>query len=398
MVEQIVMQKETSYLPPEIITNILVRLTVRYLIQFQCVCKDWKNLLKTPSFIEKHLDHSTQQNPLLAFNCSIYESDDNACHLSLNNRDETEVLEFQNPPIVHLLKASLMLVHSSNGLLCLDLQTIKFHSSWLWNPSYSFWLWNPAIREVQQVPQSLDKYKIDTISVGFGFSPIVNDYKIVKLFLLGALVAEVEVYALRRGCWRKVKFGNLEGIRLVSESGFAWNGSIFWIGLEKESHLGLIVSFDIALEVFTLLPFLTESHALKLYDIMFTTYDNKLALLSPTRNHESSFIDLWVMEECTNESKERWVWTKIYRSRPCPRWRLYPMIIWRNEIVCTVIAKHQRGIEDEMEDDEAKVLFCNLTTNEFNVFAFPAKCKFTGQVLNYVESLVPVRSIQIEEP
>ncbi|XP_028768321.1 F-box/kelch-repeat protein At3g06240-like [Neltuma alba] len=323
------MENETPHLPQEIVANILVRLPVKSLIRFQCVCKYWKDLFKTPSFIAEHLHHSTQQNPLLVFDCysskcGSNNDKNNPWHLSSLNR-EMQVLEFQNPPIVDPLMRFWRIVHSSNGLFCLELIMA--------DESDSFWLWNPAIRDVRQVPKSLNHYECEDFSVGFGFSLVVNDYKIVKLFIINLLVFQVEVYALTTGFWRKVKFRNLEGISLMSDSGFTYNGSIFWVGLQVGIDPGLIVSFDVAMEVFTLIPFPTKSLFLESYGITFTMYDNKLALLSSTfiGIHESSFIDLWVIEESTNESRERWIWTKIYTSRPYPR-GLCPMVIWRNEI------------------------------------------------------------------
>ena len=45
--EETIMANDAPCLPQEIITNIVVRLPVKSLIRFQCVCKDWKNLFRT---------------------------------------------------------------------------------------------------------------------------------------------------------------------------------------------------------------------------------------------------------------------------------------------------------------------------------------------------------------
>ncbi|KAI9127164.1 hypothetical protein K1719_001723 [Acacia pycnantha] len=63
--EQTVINVAAPYLPKEIITNILKRLPVKSLLRFRCVCKPWKNLFKTPSFIQEHLSHSKNQDPSL---------------------------------------------------------------------------------------------------------------------------------------------------------------------------------------------------------------------------------------------------------------------------------------------------------------------------------------------
>ncbi|KAK4256310.1 hypothetical protein QN277_009193 [Acacia crassicarpa] len=381
------MEKDMPIFPQEIITSILVRLPVKSLIRFQCVCKSWKNLFRTPSFIAEHLHHSTRQNPLL-----IVDSDVSGCipwRLCLLNC-EMEVSEFENTHIIdslmsgcfyccnHMLCKMSGWLYSSNGLLC-----VKFSR----NSQDHLWLWNPSIRVVRQVPESLNEPKY--FSVGFGFSPIIDDYKIVKFFLAGfSVVVQAEVYSLRTGLWRKVEVGNLEGVYDLGCGAFSWNGAIFWIGEKKDvevhnkSHLELIVSFDIAGEVFTLIPFPTLNSADSCYKRL-ASFENKLALLftSDIENSGSWAIDLWVLEECTDPSRERWSWAKIYTSTPNPCW-ICAEIIWRNEIVCLVEA---------FEGEEGKVVLCNLTTNEFKPFG----CSSRPGILEYVESLVLLDNIHV---
>ncbi|XP_028801586.1 F-box protein At5g49610-like [Neltuma alba] len=106
------------YLPPEVIISILLRLPVKSLMRFRCVCKEWKNLFKTPSFVAEHLHHSTKQNSLL-FDCTIY-----GCTLSLLNH-EMQVLELQKPPFIDTSMGSYRIVYSNNGLLCVELINVK---------------------------------------------------------------------------------------------------------------------------------------------------------------------------------------------------------------------------------------------------------------------------------
>ncbi|XAR49259.1 hypothetical protein NMG60_11032388 [Bertholletia excelsa] len=52
----------TVHLPSEILTEILSRLPVKTLIRFTSVCKSWYCLIKDPSFIMTHLNHSSSYN------------------------------------------------------------------------------------------------------------------------------------------------------------------------------------------------------------------------------------------------------------------------------------------------------------------------------------------------
>ncbi|KAI9084724.1 hypothetical protein K1719_033368 [Acacia pycnantha] len=391
------MENGTPDLPQDIITSILVRLSVKSLIRFQCVCKDWKNMFKTQSFIAKHLHHSTLQNSLIIADNII--SEGNGWHLRLLNR-EMQVFEFHNTDIIDPLMPGW--VYSSNGLLCVDLRG---------KSQDSLWLWNPAIRVVRQLPKSFNHFEYEYFSVGFGFSPIVNDYRIVKLFFSGGFVVQGKVYSLRMGLWRKVEVGNLEGVYGLRLRAFPCNGDIFWIGhkedMEKHSKncLDLIVSFDIAKEVFTLIPFPTRTSAYGSFNTL-ASYESKLAIFFGTdiENSESYVIDMWVLEECAYPSRERWSWAKIYTSRPnlFPSFIIWPKIIYRNEIVCLLEELPRYQIQGEEESYKGKFILCNLTTDEFKLFDIPIWSwslgifhYFSLAILDYVESLVLLDNFHI---
>ncbi|XP_028768322.1 F-box/kelch-repeat protein At3g23880-like [Neltuma alba] len=369
------------YLPQEIITDILLRLPVKSLMRFQCVCKEWKKLFKTPTFIAEHLHHSPKHNSLL-FDCTIYGSS-----LSLLNH-KMQVLEFQKPPFIDTpTMGSYRIICSCNGLLCVEL--IK---------SETLFLWNPGIREVRQVPKALKLLENKYCCVGFGFTSIVNDYKIVKLFIswYDDLVHRAEVYSLSTGSWKEVDVGNLEGVIDITGSGFTCKGSIFWFGLkedgEKGSDRNLIVSFDIAMDDFTLIRMPTLSPKSS-YCNSLTLHDNKLAMLSTRFNGDtrSCSTDLWVMEGSS--------WTKICIINPYPS-SLHPVAIRRNEIICTTHDRFEGFSKIELVDNlKIKTIVCNLTNKEFKIFAIRRYCYGHDFLIsNYVESLVPVNNIHVEEP
>ncbi|XP_028790638.1 F-box/kelch-repeat protein At3g23880-like [Neltuma alba] len=375
------MDKDTlPYLPPEVIISILLRLPVKSLMRFRCVCKEWKNLFKTPSFVAEHLHHSTKQNSLL-FYCTIY-----GCTLSLLNH-EKQVLELQKPPFIDTSMGSYRIVYSDNGLLCVELIKCK-----------TLFLWNPATREVHQVPKALKPFEHEYYCcVGFGFSPIVNDYKIVRVFVswYDQMVHRAEVYSLSTGSWKEVDVGNLEDVIDISCSCITCNGSIFWFGLkedvESESDGYLIVSFDIAMEEFTLIQMPTlspkSSHCNSL-----TLYDNKLAMLSTRLNGNSCSTDLWVMKGLS--------WTKTYDIKPYPS-SLHPVAIWRNHIICTTHDRFKSSSDIEgglMDNPNIETMVCNLTNMEFKICAIKRCCFGHDLISNYVESLVTVSNIHVEKP
>ncbi|KAI9127459.1 hypothetical protein K1719_002018 [Acacia pycnantha] len=374
--------------PRDVITSILIRLPVRSLIRFQCVCKEWKNLFKTPSFIAEHLQHSAYQKPFLFFEDFGIRYPSRTFLLN----GEIQVLEVSSNPFIESIR-TVWTINFCNGLICLALSYVP--------RSLSLLVWNPATREMRLVSEAVDYCVDGNFHVGFGFSPMINDYKIVKIRDFENenkyLIHRVEVYSLNMGTWKEVELGKLDGVAIFY-NGFNFNGAIFWFGSmlgadEDEDDIDFTISFDIATEVFTLIPMPPLSSRPYL-----TVYENRLAFLSPTLSDDfkSSLIHLWVMEEVT--CTKRWCWTKKYTSGPCQGCLLVPVTIWRNEIVCNVNALP--GFVEQFEDEdepnvEQKMVLLNYTTDEFKMIHI-RKFVLGYGIFNYAESLVPVGNMPVE--
>ncbi|KAI9119570.1 hypothetical protein K1719_009446 [Acacia pycnantha] len=159
------------------------------------MCKLWKNLIKSLSFIEAHLHYSSDQSPFLVCPGN---HDVNGC------RSICLIAKL----IFKLESATVLggdkIIGSSYGLLCYP----RFFG--LRFPAFLF-LRNLATRETIPVPKPIDNFKGNCFyNYGFGFSPIVNDYKIVKIHFshLFLKVNGMEVYSLGSRSWKKVEFEN----------------------------------------------------------------------------------------------------------------------------------------------------------------------------------------------
>lgn len=191
--------------------------------------------------------------------------------------------------------------------------------------------------------------------VGFGFSPIINDYKIVIFWSSGS---PVEVYSMISGTWKVVEPEVSKGIRVCSEvvsPSVTANGAIFWLG--KKDDLRAIVSFDIASELFTFIPL--PAAAIPLWCSKLVIYENKLALFIKrllSDNSKSESIDFWVMDE-------RWSWTKKFNT-VFPG-NAYPLRIWKNGIICAVYERV--GELSAREEKEPRITLFNVTTGELAI-------------------------------
>ncbi|KAK4256273.1 hypothetical protein QN277_009158 [Acacia crassicarpa] len=381
------MDRDILYLPEEIIRSILKRLPVKFLIRFLCVCKRWKNLIQNPSFIADHLQQSTHRNDALLFKSSSH-------HFALCLLDcGLQVRVVLKIPLMDFSDCATVL-GSCNGLLLLGKCNLPFA------------LWNPATKAVRHVPRNRTEIDISCHCVtGFGFSPIVNDYKIVRTYPgIDDTVDRAYVFSLSRGSWRGIDVGNLKGVKLDFESVTA-NGAIFWYGVksscvwekgeydieaeededdmeEGEHDVEVVVSFDIAKEVFTLIPRPNLEYNA---EEKLTVYENKLAVLCDIWKDDETtgFIDLWVLDEGTCVSGETWRWTKRHTSSPFS-FRLDSRTIWRNEIVCNC---DDEGTGEIQRGKAYDLYLMNLSTKEAKRLVIP-RYRPSSHIYHYAESLV----------
>lgn len=158
------MDDNILYFPPEIMRNILKRLPAKSILRFGCVCKAWRNLFNTQSFISDHLHHSRDRN-----HCLLFQRVEILSQFHFLD-SEMKFREFRTSPPVYLACYTKIL-GSSNGLLCLRMGSAM-------SDSKSFYLANPSIGQIKRVPDIIIReYPYDCIK--FGFCPSTNDYNIL---------------------------------------------------------------------------------------------------------------------------------------------------------------------------------------------------------------------------
>ena len=381
-----------EFLPYDVIINILKRLPVKSLIRFKCVSKDWFNLFQnTPNFFtQQHLNHSAHTNAFLLLQRIPRQPRPLPFSTCLIGPD----INFVHPPqFFDIASPAAKIVASCNGILCLRDKT-------------ALSLFNPASRQIKQVPGTT---LFGLYYVGFGFSPVANDYKIVRIsmgvfdeehqvvVLDNVRVDRAEVYSLTTGSWRQIDATKLRPLCLVSSS-VATTETIFWLATmtsDSDTDSEFVVSFDIGREMFTLLngPPLPPSPT-RSYDNVLAECNDKLAVFRHyiIGDYESCSFDLWVLEDVHNHTSSGESWIKMYSVGPFSR-VLYPLSIWRDLIVCREELS-RRG--NNYRIVETVLSLFNPLSNELK--KLPAnRDEFCYVPFTYVESLVPVGHIHHEQ-
>ncbi|KAK4259344.1 hypothetical protein QN277_005686 [Acacia crassicarpa] len=378
--------RHKPFLPFEIIINILKRLPIKSIVRFQCVCKDWKNLFKTQSFIAEQVRHSAHENPLLLIHAYDYECRRSSLRLFNHKMETVEVL--RTPSI---FSRGWRIIGSSNGLLCVQLDADEDRFP------ISLCLWNPVSNELREVPEPLYDYT-HTCAVGFGFSRVVNDYKIVGFYNKNLLRKDAgnhnrsdwldcgQVYSLRTGSWKELEMKHIH-TRLFTDA-TSVDGTIFWFG--GTFSYETLVAFDIATELFTLTPMHALSLNVGVRDlVLLYMLGNKLAMcegfVSAEELSKPYSFHIWVIEECAGESGKSYNCTEKHRIAPTSKF-LIPLCIWRNEIVC----QYEKN-EAEEEVDQRNFLFLfNLTTKDWKKFPCFSAAYDHCDIFNYERSLASV--------
>ncbi|MBA0762401.1 hypothetical protein Gotri_012018 [Gossypium trilobum] len=245
-------------LPHEMTIEILLRLSVKDLLRFKCVSKPWCSSIDDPDFIKLHLSHSVKTNTnhsLILRHCEY--------HFFSVNYDSLKTTQRLNHPLGEQ-KTPIKILGTCNGLLAVI------------DDNGRIFLWNPSTRKSQVLPSTEIEFSSPSIFFprsnfssassffprstyyGFGYDPISDDYKLVRMVQLhgnnkGYLHSEAKVYSLRSNCWRRIKDFCFYLI-LHRKFGILANNALHWMVFKTpQSWKQNLVGFDLGTEEFRFL-------------------------------------------------------------------------------------------------------------------------------------------------
>ncbi|KAK0592744.1 hypothetical protein LWI29_024568 [Acer saccharum] len=350
-------------IPYEVMTLILLKLSVKSLLRLKCVCKTWYALIKSPSFISTHLkSHNNEDSHLVVHNFE---------YLYIENPDYYDPNTY---PFEYTLFVDKTLKDLSYQVL--DSQ-FPIHGVELIGPYDGFfvvwqredkriYLWNIATRETRALPKCRFGYPQ---IYGCGYDPLSDGYKLVFLrnfsHVYGSdrsLDSHVSLYSFNNDSWRYLQVPELRHYLWVyySSKNSCLNGVCYWLAMRDET---VILSFDISSEIFqeiNLREYGINLPVNRLDSISLELVNDSLYLLTLSRNEFS----IWMMRDGC--------WTKRF-TRTNDDYGLNDWLgYWKDD----TIFKHGPILRD-LNSNEEMYLGISFSTNT--------------EVYRYNESLVSIK-------
>ncbi|KAM3282425.1 hypothetical protein P3S67_026070 [Capsicum chacoense] len=254
-----------STLPEVLAEDILVRLPVKSLLRFKCVCKEWHKTIKSPDFIREHGKHHNKVHKIL-----VYDRNNPPDPITLISKDG--VLE--NPPPDERVRGMTYVLGSVYGLFLLKKVV---------DGNLSLSLWNPALREF-----------------GLGLDPVTNDYKVVWFLFFwdddNIPRIYARVYSCSRDSWRMLQLDDhykshicARRFRQPLGTGYL-NGTYYWLVLGGWKCS--VVSFDFRNEEFGEIEGPDARYTFHRSHLFMILLDDSVALMGTVGEFE---YEIWVM-------------------------------------------------------------------------------------------------------
>ncbi|XP_045786418.1 F-box/kelch-repeat protein At3g23880-like [Trifolium pratense] len=299
-------KKTRQYLPHELIIQILLRLPVKSLTRFKCVCKSWFSLISDPHFANSHFQLSaatpTRRILLLSNKAPRLKTRSIDFEESLKHVYASPNLKFFNHPLFPYNQFSITLTSSCRGFI-------------FFKCSSSLCLCNPFNGIHKQIPFSTfdSKSKLDAnifcYMYGFGYDQSKDDYLVVSMSIdtsLDGVSSHLEFFSLRANTWKEIEGTHFPYITVsgAPKVGSLIDGAIHWLAFRRDLDSTVIVAFDLMERELVEMSF-PDYIDIELIDCDLWVFGEFLALWVMDME-DNDKVDIWVMKEY----KVRSSWTK----------------------------------------------------------------------------------------
>jgi len=236
------MKKKALHIPHELIIQILLRLPVKSLIRFKCVCKLWLTLISDPLFANSHfqLTATTHSRRILFTSGPALETPRSIDFEASLNDDSASVslnLNFLHPQPRFYLKIKA----TCRGFIFL-------------HRAFYMYLWNPSTGVHRQIPLSPINSNLEAKYLcylyGFGYDPSTDDYLVVIMSYnttLANVSSHLEFFSLRDNTWKEAEGTHFPYTNACMDTriGSLFNGAIHGFAHRRDLSMDVIVAFDL---------------------------------------------------------------------------------------------------------------------------------------------------------
>ncbi|KAH0658646.1 hypothetical protein KY285_027198 [Solanum tuberosum] len=257
-----------SYSREDIIADhILTRLSVKSLLRYKRVCKSWRDLIKSSSFIRKHFDDEStgtrkivvkfgvdyETSPLPTRQVHLYLLPDNIISGCVPTHQRIYycdgVNDFRN------------MVGPINGIFLLEnghFLDVRF--AW----------WNPAIKQCRVIPNIEfdveENFQDCCRSLGIGFDKTNQDYKIIYFRTFNIKFTAVvypkiftALYSTKNDSWKFLEPNFSHESQISFSQNFTYqNGVYYWLASSNvkrdKENVYSVLAFDFETELFEIMP------------------------------------------------------------------------------------------------------------------------------------------------
>ncbi|KAL8458060.1 hypothetical protein ACS0TY_035801 [Phlomoides rotata] len=349
----------------DVLLEIFLRLPVKTLVRFKCVCKHWHTIIESQSFVKQHFSQRSNQERLLVRH---YKRNEDLHAYALFVDDICS--GFEEPAHLQMPNMILELLGPVNGVFCLVGQ------------SRDLALLNPATRQLKPLPELpeviVDPHLLFLDNVlGFGLDPLSGDYKVISVWYLWnrSVIAPdchpiTFVYNLGSDSWRILEdVGCFESSYRACRSicNTYTNGVYYWTMEFSNTNVAAILSFDMATEKFKEIQ---VPDCLKSKIGHLTVHNDSIALLS-YQLERNDLCEVWLMEKEGS-------WNRGAVVGPCQAIN-WPLCLWKNNLL--------------IEADSSFLMLYNICTKKRQLTQARVKknTSFISWVFSYKESLVSIK-------
>ncbi|KAG5016758.1 hypothetical protein JHK85_022894 [Glycine max] len=311
------MKKHTQTLPLELIREVLLRLPVRSVLRFRCVCKSWLSLISDPQFRISHYDLAAAPTHrlLLRSNNFYIESVDIEAELEKDSSAVHLILPPSSPPR-HRFEYDYYadshdkpdILGSCRGLILLYYPRNSDHI-----------IWNPSLGVQKRLPYLA--YDVTFCPLyGFGYDPSTDDYLLIVIGLHDSehykydtdgseddeCKGKCQIFSFKTDSWYIVDiFVPYKDLGGKFRAGSLFGDILHWLVFSKDKKVPVILAFDLVQRSFSEIP-LFDNFAMEKYEVDSLRRVMGGCLSVSCSVHDGATDEIWVMKEYKVQSS----WTR----------------------------------------------------------------------------------------